>query len=383
MMEKKWKGMQAGRVVGKKMGSAALIQAAVQTTCKPLKNVVMMQLLMGKSIRVLAMELVRKCKDLIAWLYGPVVQAHSYGQRTGYQHQHHQRVGPLLSTIKKWHILVGMGVAGMIVRKLYGIYREQRSGRWEMKKQLKQKMAGAKTYEEWREAALQLKHMTTPDQGRKQYETMMYDEKLIEERYAHLKRVRQRGDPYEVMFEVRADLLRNMGNMADASLHRDMLEVPMVIQEYLEEVKACLRCVARSNLVQIEDRLAFLRETRHSFGRTALVLSGGGSFGSFHLGVIKALLDASLLPRVLSGSSAGAIVAALVGTRTREELKELFESLEDRLKDIDFYSSNTLVQITSHLIAKGTLQDYRVLQDRLRKLLAVGGEDLTFEQAFA
>ena len=29
------------------------------------------------------------------------------------------------------------------------------------------------------------------------------------------------------------------------------------------------------------------RETRHAFGRTALVLSGGGSFGAFHLGVVK------------------------------------------------------------------------------------------------
>lgn len=33
----------------------------------------------------------------------------------------------------------------------------------------------------------------------------------------------------------------------------------------------------------LDERLAFLRESRHAFGRTALVLSGGGSFGSFHL----------------------------------------------------------------------------------------------------
>lgn len=53
--------------------------------------------------------------------------------------------------------------------------------------------------------------------------------------------------------------------------------------------------------------MAFLRETRHAFGRTALVLSGGGSFGAFHMGVVRALLDAKLLPRVLAGSSAGAV----------------------------------------------------------------------------
>lgn len=63
----------------------------------------------------------------------------------------------------------------------------------------------------------------------------------------------------------------------------------------------------------LDEKLAFLRETRHAFGRTALVLSGGGSFGSFHVGVVKALHDAGMLPRVVSGSSAGAIGAFMGG----------------------------------------------------------------------
>jgi len=33
----------------------------------------------------------------------------------------------------------------------------------------------------------------------------------------------------------------------------------------------------------MEEKLSFFRETRHAFGRTALLLSGGGSLGSFHL----------------------------------------------------------------------------------------------------
>lgn len=38
---------------------------------------------------------------------------------------------------------------------------------------------------------------------------------------------------------------------------------------------------------------------------------------------MKAFLDADLLPRVISGTSAGGLVAALVCTRTDAELKEL------------------------------------------------------------
>lgn len=39
----------------------------------------------------------------------------------------------------------------------------------------------------------------------------------------------------------------------------------------------------RGHDLTIEDKLTFLRETRHAFGRTALVLSGGGALGAFHV----------------------------------------------------------------------------------------------------
>jgi TAG lipase/steryl ester hydrolase/phospholipase A2/LPA acyltransferase len=55
-------------------------------------------------------------------------------------------------------------------------------------------------------------------------------------------------------------------------------------------------------------------------GRTALLLSGGGNLSFFHLGVIRVLLEAGLLPRVLSGASAGSLIAAIVGTRSEEDL---------------------------------------------------------------
>ena len=43
----------------------------------------------------------------------------------------------------------------------------------------------------------------------------------------------------------------------------------------------------------------------------------------YHFGVAKALLDASLLPDVITGTSGGALVAALIATRTDSELKSL------------------------------------------------------------
>jgi predicted acylesterase/phospholipase RssA len=44
-----------------------------------------------------------------------------------------------------------------------------------------------------------------------------------------------------------------------------------------------------------------------------------------HCGVVRAFLDAGLLPRVITGTSAGGLIAALTCTRTDEELKVLLD----------------------------------------------------------
>lgn len=75
-----------------------------------------------------------------------------------------------------------------------------------------------------------------------------------------------------------------------------------------------------------ESRLAFFNETRHSYGRTAFLCSGGAALGFYHVGVVKALMQNGLMPRVLGGSSAGSIVTAIVATRTDEEcFRDFFE----------------------------------------------------------
>ena len=35
--------------------------------------------------------------------------------------------------------------------------------------------------------------------------------------------------------------------------------------------------------MRVKERWEFIKLTRHAFGRTALVLSGGGALGAFHL----------------------------------------------------------------------------------------------------
>ncbi|SHE32260.1 NTE family protein [Mariniphaga anaerophila] len=59
--------------------------------------------------------------------------------------------------------------------------------------------------------------------------------------------------------------------------------------------------------------------------KTGLVLSGGGTRGFAHLGVIAALFEKGIRPDVISGASAGAIVGTFIASgKTPEEIMAIF-----------------------------------------------------------
>jgi predicted acylesterase/phospholipase RssA len=60
------------------------------------------------------------------------------------------------------------------------------------------------------------------------------------------------------------------------------------------------------------------------------LLSGGAFLGYYHMGVIRALYDEGLLPRVLSGASAGSIMIAVIGTKNDQELQEVILSTDGK-----------------------------------------------------
>lgn len=60
--------------------------------------------------------------------------------------------------------------------------------------------------------------------------------------------------------------------------------------------------------------------------KTGLVLSGGGTRGFAHLGVIAALLENGIKPDVISGTSAGAIAGAFIAAgKTPNEIRDILK----------------------------------------------------------
>src|SRR3546814_5578904 len=96
---------------------------------------------------------------------------------------------------------------------------------------------------------------------------------------------------------------------------------------------ASLDKIATSRGIPREEKRDFFRRAQHCYGRSALLLSGSGSFLFFHIGVVKALWEEGVLPAIMSGASGGSIVAAIVCTRKNSDIGAFLES--ERLANPD------------------------------------------------
>ncbi|KAA8518055.1 hypothetical protein F0562_015525 [Nyssa sinensis] len=234
-------------------------------------------------------------------------------------------------------------------------------------------MRTALTYEEWAHAAKMLDKETP-----KMNESGLYDEELVRNKLQELRHRRQEGSLRDIIFCMRADLVRNLGNMCNPELHKGRLQVPKLIKEYIDEVSTQLRivCDSDSEELLLEEKLAFMHETRHAFGRTALLLSGGASLGAFHVGVVKTLVQHKLLPRIIAGSSVGSIMCSVIATRSWPEVQSFFE---DSWHSFQFFDQmGGIFTVFKRVMTQGALHEIRQLQIMLRHLT----NNLTFQEAY-
>ena len=260
-------------------------------------------------------------------------------------------------------------------------------------------LAAAESYDEWRAAAERLDRMNGVEAWRHAAEHGAYDHEGLASRLKKLRQVRaavsgatsaaSRAKAVERMAHtLRAGLARNLAGMGNPALYEQSnCGTKALIEDYVDEVVNQLLFLAKTDTAPVlspMQKLLFFRETRHAFGRTALMLSGGGSLAFFHIGVIRALLDGGVMPRVMSGSSGGAVVAAVAGCRTDDELSALLQVDEHGrvpgivLDPFESLSTGSVRRKLARFCAKGVLYDIRVLGRFLRANVG----DLTFLEAY-
>jgi TAG lipase / steryl ester hydrolase / phospholipase A2 / LPA acyltransferase len=229
-------------------------------------------------------------------------------------------------------------------------------------------------YRTWREIAFELDRLEGHDAWKADDTSDDYDHLLIKERLSQMRSLRRKGDVRRLVYMLHEGLHGNLGNISTPALYSvARVGTKQLIEQYVEEVCRCLDYVCVGDFPDFpeDEKILFFKRTGTSFGRSALMLSGGATLGMFHLGVIRALWEQDLLPRVISGSSAGSIIAAMVGTHTDAELPRLFDP--DALNLRAFQN----VSLTRALRGRA-LMDPKQLEDCLRE--NVGDE--SFEEAF-
>jgi predicted acylesterase/phospholipase RssA len=189
---------------------------------------------------------------------------------------------------------------------------------------LERKMRHADNYADWKSAALEHDAKSGFEAWKSKEESKSYDYVNIRTRIDALKEYRRQEDDIGLLFALNEGIHGNQGGMGKSILYeKAKLGTKHLIEEYVDEIVSALDYIStipESSEITKEDKLDFFERASHCFGRSALMLSGAGSLGHFHRGVIKTLFEHKVLPTVISGSSAGAISAAILGTYSDDEL---------------------------------------------------------------
>jgi TAG lipase/steryl ester hydrolase/phospholipase A2/LPA acyltransferase len=188
-------------------------------------------------------------------------------------------------------------------------------------------LAQAPDYKTWREISLELDVLEGAEAWRQDDTSDDYDHLLIKERLSEMSALRKAGDVSQLVYNLYEGLHGNIGNIANPKLYNvARVGTKHLIEQYIGEVARCLDFLCAGDFPEFPDaeKIVFFKRNGSVFGRSALLLSGGATLGMFHLGVIKTLHEQSLLPRVISGSSAGSLIAGIVGTRDDEQLSKIF-----------------------------------------------------------
>tara|TARA_B110000503_G_scaffold69579_1_gene108435 strand:- start:11300 stop:12934 length:1635 start_codon:yes stop_codon:yes gene_type:complete len=189
-------------------------------------------------------------------------------------------------------------------------------------------MDSSLSYDQWSEAAQTHDELSGEKRWRQVDHTNQYDYTQIRLRLDKLRSLRARHDYPGLLFTLNEGIHGNMGGMGRHSLYsRAKFGTKNLIEQYIDEVDDSLRFLAElvTDDIDVQEKLDFFYRANICFGRSALMLSGGGVLGFYHLGVVKTLLDQNLLPQVISGSSAGALVAGALGTHTDKELERFYD----------------------------------------------------------
>ncbi|PSK34250.1 hypothetical protein B9Z65_8576 [Elsinoe australis] len=251
---------------------------------------------------------------------------------------------------------------------------------------LRAKLDQAQNYSEWLSVATELDALEGHDAWKLEEECAEYDVDLVMDRLREMDDIRISREQKKIMMLVRTGLTRNLGGMGSLLLYKhSRVGTKVLIERYIESVMDTVDAlvdITKNGIGPLEPAIVLqeLLLARQAFGRSALLLSGGGTFGMNHIGVVKSLFEANLLPRIISGASAGSIVSSVLCTKTDDEIPQFLK--EFCYGDLEVFEKagqeTGLVSKAFRFLTKGSLFDIGNLVAVMKAMLG----DMTFQEAY-
>lgn len=244
------------------------------------------------------------------------------------------------------------------------------------------RIESVQTYEEWVELAKELDVKLGKNEWKKveapkcthprfHIHNDFYDPKLITELTKSLTRLQgssSDSDTKSLLNVIHASCSQNVGGIENSELYSHSFHgTKSSVQNFydalgrsLESLKSVeLSGEGRQEVVEALENASII------WGRTALFLSGGGAMAYPDLGVVRALLERGVLPRIVCGSSCGALVAALTCLRSDEEVLEILR--DPKLISEKFvFNDEPWSTIIKRVTTEGRLVDHERWAERLQ-----------------
>ena len=242
---------------------------------------------------------------------------------------------PLLFFVLGWIIFLFIAYN---VTRLY-IYGYEHLFTWRGRRQaLRRQLQHANTYEEWQSSARALDEYLGNEDWKREAPYSYYHHQTVKKVNDQLATLLQSSSDPKALEDLKALLesciKNNFVGVENPRLYSESyIGTKDLVQTFVDRIEQGLKTVLDSKKLTDAEKSTFFKNLELNYGRTALCLSGGATFAYYHFGVIAALLDAGQLPQIITGTSGGALVAALVATRADEELRQLLvPALAHRIK---------------------------------------------------
>lgn len=245
---------------------------------------------------------------------------------------------PLLFFVCGW--ITFLGICYLFTRLYIWLYEQYVTWRGQ-RDRLRKALRKQDNYKDWIKAAEDLDRHLGNDKWKAEDEGSYYNWKTIKQVYRQLSDLRSKAEadksgsgtsgarPGERHVDQLKRILescvkQNFAGIESARLYSETYYgTKNILQRYIDETSECLKFIFASKQLSVAEKRKLSEHLAANLGKSALCLSGGATFAYYHFGIAKALLDADLLPPIITGTSGGALVAALLGTRTTEELRSL------------------------------------------------------------